>query len=183
MSEPLTSQVAHIGAVIERVLDEMREKNLEFGPLGLPLVVYGPADDAADASAPSIYWAPTKERFGPPMRLGAAASPGPLHTRTIPVSFLLFGGVDAEGTYSDDEAPYHDCDLTETLLSKLVNCFQRHVSQQSYELEDVTWFNSGRTGIGMACELVVGLKLPLIREDNPTVTVTAVKANAEIVKP
>lgn len=177
---PLTQQVAHIGAVVLPILRELKTKNPTFGPAGLPLVIYGPADDFADAAPPAISWMPTKEQFSPPNRLGAPKAPGPLYVRGVPVQFLIFGGVAAVGTYTDEEAPYHDCDLTEILMSRLVNCIHRRVSQQSYELADQTWFNAGRTGIGMACELVVNFKLPLIREDNPTVTVTDAKANVEI---
>jgi len=177
---PLTQQVAHIGAVVMPILTELRSKNPTFGPKNLPLVVYGPADDFADAAPPSVYWWPTKERFLPGQRLGAPKAPGPLHNRSIPVSFGLCGGVEADGMYSDEETPFHDCDLTEILMSRIVNCIHRRVSQQSYELGEAIWFKGGRTGIGMACELVVEFKLPLIREDNPTVTITDVKANAEL---
>lgn len=180
---PLTSQVAHIGKVVKHVLDELVEKNQSFGPLGLPLVVFGPTDDAANAAAPAIYWAPVREEFGSGQRLGAPKVPGPLFNRGVPVSFLIFGGVEADGTYSDAEAPYHDCDLTEVLLSKLVNAIHRNLSQQSYDLMSAEWFNSGKTGIGMSCDLVVAFKVPLIREDNPTVTITDVKAKAEIATP
>ena len=180
MSLPLTSQVAHVGNLAKHVLAELVAKNQSFASSGLPLIVFGPADDAANASPPSIYWAPLREQFTPGQRLGAAAAPGPLCNRGVPISFLLFGGVEPEGTYSDAEAPYHDCDLTEILLSKLANCIHRNLSQQSYALDSATWFNGGRTGIGMSCELVLTVKVPLIREDNPTVTVTGAKANVEI---
>jgi hypothetical protein len=178
MSLPLTSQVAHIGNVVKHVLDELVAKNPNFH--GQPLLVFGPSEDAANASAPSVYWLPVREQFAPGQRLGAPRAPGPLYNRGVPISFLLFGGVEPEGTYTDAEAPYHDCDLSEILLSKLVNCIHRNLSQQSYEIESAQWFNGGRTGIGMSCELIVTVKVPLIREDNPTVTVTGAKANVEI---
>jgi hypothetical protein len=173
---PLTSQVAFVGNVIKHVLDELVAKNPG-------LLVFGPPEDAANAAPPSIYWAPIQEQFSPVQRLGAPAAPGPLCTRTVPVSFLVFGGFEPDGTYSDDEVQYHDCDLSEILLSKLVNCIHRNVSQQSYTLESANWFNSGRTGIGMSVELMVGFKLPIIREDNPTVHITATKTNVELSTP
>lgn len=177
---PLTSQVAHVGAVVKRWLDELVAKNQTFAGGTLPLLVFGPSDDAANPQAPAIYWTPVTEQFSAPQRLGQAAAPGPLCTRGVPISFLLFGGVEPEGTYTAEEAPYHDCDLTEILMSKLLNVMQRQVSQQSYEVLSATWENAGKTGVGMSCELVVAVKLPLIREDNPTVKVTSVKAHAEI---
>lgn len=183
MSLPLTSQVAHVGSVVEHVLNELVAKNADFCGYGQPLLVFGPSDDAADAAPPSIYWAPVKEEWKPPERLGAPASPGMLFVRDIPVSFLLFGGVAPAGTYPDAELPYHDCDLTEVLLSKLTNALHRNLSQKSYQFHSCTWFNGGRTGIGMSADLVVLLRLPLIREDNPTVTVTDAKANVEIATP
>jgi len=180
---PLTSQVAHIGGVVQYLLAELVAKNTNFAGYGQPLLALGPSDDAANAAPPSIYWIPTKEDWKPGERLGQPGDPGMLFAREIPVSFLLFGGVAPEGTYPDADLPFHDCDLTEVLLSKLVNVCQRNLSQKSYRIGSCEWFSGGRTGIGMSCELTILLRLPLIREDNPTVTVTNVKANAEIVTP
>jgi hypothetical protein len=180
MSE-LTSQVANIGFVVKHVLGELVSKNTDFH--GRPLLVFGPSEDAANAMAPSIWWVPIREEFRDGQRLGAPRAPGPLRNRVIPVSFLIFGGVDETGLYDADEAPYHDCDYTEELLSKLVNAIHRNCSQQSYDLDGALWFNSGKTGIGMSCELTVSFKLPLIREDNPTVTVTHARAHVEIAHP
>lgn len=183
MSVDLTNQVAYVGHVVSHVLGELKAKNQEFGLAKVPLLVFGPCDDFANASAPSIYWAPTREQFGEPQRQGAPGQPGSLRTRSVAVSFVLFGGVEPDGTYTDDQAPYHDCDLTEALLSKLTNALQRNLSQHAYEVESVTWFNLGRTGIGMSCELSVLIKLPIVREDNPTVRPTTARASVEISKP
>jgi hypothetical protein len=181
VSPPLTSQVAHVGNLMKHVLDELVAKNTDF--YGQPLAVFGPSEDAASAAPPAIYWAPVSERFSPGQRQGMSKEPAPLFTRNVPVSFLLFGGVEPEGTYSDAEAAYHDCDLTEILLSKLVNSFQRNCSQQSYALDAVTWFNGGKTGIGMSCELTVGVCVPVVKEDNPVIHVSATQTTWRIKKP
>jgi hypothetical protein len=181
MAPPLTSQVACTGKVVEHVLEELVTKNTDFH--GKPLLVFGPCDDAANADSPSIYWAPIKEDWSPGERLGQAGEPGMLFVREVSVSFTVFGGVLPEGTYSETEAPFHDCDLTEELISKLVNSLQRNLSMQGYRIAGIQWFNGGRTGIGMAAEQVVLLRLPLIREDNPTVRITTAKTNAEIATP
>jgi hypothetical protein len=183
VSLQLTSQVAHVGNIVKVVLSDLIAQNPTLGPDGVPITIYGPADDGADSSPPSISWMPTSEQFAEPQRLGAAGAPGSLRMRVVPVSFVICGGVEAPGTYGPDETVFHDCDLTEILMSKLANSMHRLLSQFPYSLESATWFNGGKTGIGMSCELIVAFKLPLIREDNPTVTVTAVKANAEITKP
>jgi|WetSurMetagenome_2_1015567.scaffolds.fasta_scaffold225482_2 hypothetical protein len=161
-----TSQIANIGRVAKVVLDEVKAQAADKFPV---LDIFGPEEDAANAAPPSIYWAPIREGWGAPMQLGAPTQPGPLLTRAVPVSFCLFGGVEPDGTYTDSEAPYHQCDLTEVLLSRLGNAIHRLVSAKSYEFESLVWFNGGRTGIGMACELVVVFKLALIREENPVV--------------
>jgi hypothetical protein len=176
----LTNQVAHVGHVVKHWLDELVSKNADFEGSGLPVVIYGPTDDAADTAPPGIHWLPMTENLTAPQRQGAAGSPGPLTVRSIPVSFVLFGGIAPADTYTDAEAKFHDCDLTEVLYSKLVNIMQRSASQFSYGIDSVIWSNIGRTGIGMSLELVVSVRLPLVREDNPTVKVTHVKANAGI---
>jgi hypothetical protein len=176
----LTSQVAHIGHVVQTWLDELVAKNLDFEGYGKPIVIYGPEDDAANTAPPGIHWLPLTENIGAPQRLGAPGAPGPLAVRSVPVSFVLFGGVAPIVTYTDAEAKFHDCDLTEILYSKLINIMQRSASQFSYGIDSATWFNSGRTGIGMSLELVVSVRLPLIREDNPTITFTGATVNAEI---
>ena len=177
----LTSQVAHIGNVVKSWLDELVAQNQDFEGSGLPITIYGPEDDAADTSPPGIHWLPLSENIAPPQRLGAPGAPGPLAVRSVPVSFVLFGGIAPLDTYTDAEAKFHDCDRTEILFSKLINIMQRTVSQFSYSVDSVTWFNSGRTGIGMSLELVVSIRLPLVREDNPTVKITGATAHAEIV--
>lgn len=185
MSDPertppeLVGSVAHIGVLVKGVLAELADKNQDFAGLGLPVVIYGPGDDGADAAPPSVSWMPLNETWTPPRVQGKPGQPGALFSRGVPVSFQLFGGVMPEGTYTAEEAKYHDPDLTEILLSKLVNCLQRQFAQPVYGIESATWFSPGRTGIGMAFELVVSFKVPLVREDNPTIKATHVKANAE----
>jgi hypothetical protein len=173
----LTSDVAHVGTVMKHVLEELKTHNTNFH--GRPLLIFGPADDAADANAPAIYWMPIKEDTSPPTRQGKPGSPGSLWTRVVQVSLVLFGGI-IEGAYSDDEATYRDCDLTEELLSKLANAVHRNLSQWSYDIESTSWVPGGRTGIGMSCEVLLTVKLPLVREDNPTVTPVAIEAETQI---
>ena len=176
----LTSQVAHIGDVVKYWLDDLVAQNPDFEGTGKPIVTYGPEDDAADTAPPGLHWLPLSENLAPPQRLGAAGAPGPLAVRSVPISFVLFGGMPPAGSYTDAEAPYLGTKMTEILCSKLVNIMHRTASQQSYTIDSMTWFNAGRTGIGLSLELVVSLKLPLIREDNPTIRVTGGTVTAEI---
>jgi hypothetical protein len=176
----LTNQVAHVGDVVKEWMDELVSNNQDFAGTGLPIVVYGPSDNASDAAPPLITWCPLTETTLPPQRQGAPKSPGAIYNRGIPISFELFGGLPLPDTYTDAEAPFIDCKLSEIMLSKLVNTIHRAVSPNAYAIDSVTWSNGGRTGIGMACEVVVQLKLPLIREDNPTVHVTGATVHTEI---
>ena len=177
----LTNQVAHMGDVVKYWLDELVAQNPDVAGTGQSITVFGPEEEGADSAPPSVQWVPASESFGPPSRLGAPKNPGPLHVRSIPIAFQLFGGLPPADSYTDSEAPYIGTKVAEVMLSKLVNIIHRTMSQQSYAVEAVNWFAPGRTGIGAACELVVGIRLPLIREDNPTVTITGATAHAEIV--
>ena len=176
----LTEQVAHIGDVVKYWLDELAAQNPDIAGTGQPITIYGPDDEGADSSPPSVQWAPTSETFSPPQRLGAPKAPGPLMVRGPAVVFALFGGLPPVDSYTDAEAPYIGPKVTEVMLSKLVNIIHRTTSPQSYAIESGNWFNGGRTGIGSAYEFTVTLKLPLVREDNPTVTITGATAHAEI---
>jgi len=174
-----TDQVAHVGDVVRRWLDELVATNQNFAGYGLPVTVYGPEDDAADTSPPGIHWCPLTESFMPPQRQGAPGSPGMLLVRSVPVSFVLFGGVPPEGTFTESGMAYQGTRLTETLMSKLMNIIHRTSTPQSYAIGSATWFNSGRTGIGMSLELVVEVRVPLIREDNPTAHITKATVRTE----
>lgn len=177
----LTEQVAHIGDVVKYWLDELAAQNPDIAGTGHTITIFGPDDEGADSAPPSVQWAPTSESFGPPSRLGKNGAPGPLFVRGIPIAFALFGGLPPEDSYTVAEAPYIGPKVTEVMMSKLVNIIHRTVSSQSYQVDSVNWFAPGRTCIGSACELVVSIRLPLIREDNPTVKITGATAHAEIV--
>jgi hypothetical protein len=159
---PRTENVANVGGVASAVLGEFALGNPEVN-------IFGPPDDAANSAPPSIDWMPLHEEWTPSANRGGAGSPGSLYERWVPVSFRIFGGVAPDGTWTDAEAIFHDCDLTEQYMSRLVNALHRKVSGKSYKFVSFAWFPAGKTGIGMPGELVVAFRLPLVREDNPTI--------------
>jgi hypothetical protein len=157
-----TENVANVGGVASAVLAEFA--------LGSPEVdLFGPNDDQANAAPPAIYWIPLHEEWTASQNRGGVGSPGSLFERWVPVSFLIFGGLDPNATWTDAESIFHDCDMTERYLSRLVNALHRKVSGKSYKFVSFAWTSAGRTGIGMPGELVVAFRLPLVREDNPTI--------------
>ena len=152
----------------------------EFLRLSPRVVVLGPSEEPSKPAPPCVAWVPTEEVWSSPRTQGQAGSPGALFTREVPVTFMVFGGVTENPTWPPEEASLHDCDETEILVSRLVNAIHRLVSQNSYKWQSQKWFNSGRTGMGMACEVTFAFLLPLLREDNPTVTVTEFRQHTEI---
>jgi hypothetical protein len=151
--------------------------------LALPsLVVFGPNDDAAQARAPAIAWRPTVGRFAPGQRLGAPGFPATpptgyaydskthgassLWTRELEFAFECFGGSSGPA----------DCGMspTEGLVELLVNCLHQRFTMHGYKAISEKWINGGRTGVGLACELTCAVRIPLLRLDNPTVTITQI---------
>jgi len=162
----LTSFVPTIGFMVEHVLADLSSKVPD-------LLVFGPEDDAANAPPNSIYWQPVSEQYSAPQRQGKPSAPGHLYVRKVPVEFFVFGGLAPEGAYTDAQSVFHNCDLSEAIVSRLLNALHRSLSNQSYQVLGAEWFNSGRTGVGMSCQVTVEFMLPIVREDNPTVTPTA----------
>ena len=155
---------------------------------GAPTVnIYGPRDDGANSAPPGIWWAPggeTWERTG--LRGGQPGVPGSLWVRNIPITMLVFGGENAPITGDADYAAsaagtfLRDTDATEALVELLVNAFQQQVSQFSYEIRGGHWGDSERTGVGIAFEMDLVLRLPLVRIDNETVTLTGLTTTTRL---
>jgi hypothetical protein len=124
-----------------------------------------------------------------------------LFIREIPFTFGIFGGLidqtqyDAERaalvaaaaaktppeTVPDVPSSYlTDTDLSEALMANLVNAFHRRLTQFGYRIVSGGWSKAPRSGKGLAYVLTIALRLPLVREDNPTVTVTAINPIVEI---
>jgi hypothetical protein len=164
-SMALTQTCPVLANIIEPVMAEMQ--------LIVPrLPVFAPSDEAANSSPPAIWWMPGNEEWSAPERQGAPKEPGLLFVRHIPISFDIFGGVAPAGTWTEAQLPMHDYDLTEVLVSRLVNVLHRRLSNRGYAFRSLTWFPPERTGIGGSAEFVIELKMPLLREDNPTIHVT-----------
>lgn len=147
--------------------------------VGTDVKIFGPVDHAANAAPPGVWWEPGAEVWTPGQRLGGPGSPSALWTREVPVAFLIFGGLPEE-TYSDEEAPLHEGDQTEYLLAAFVNAFHRRVSQHGYRITGGQWVAGGRDTIGLAYELAVQVRLPLVREDNQVVTLEGITETIEI---
>jgi hypothetical protein len=167
-----------ISGVMKDVLAEF--KRLVAGKTESPVEIWGPKDDPANCSPPSIWWAPGDESWGPGQRFGQAGEPSALWTREIPILLLLFGGdaptpLAAGEEPNTEEPPSSDLestDNTEWLLEAIVNAFHRRSSQLSYQIQSGNWGQAAKTEMGQAYELVVLLRLPLVRIDNPTVKLT-----------
>jgi hypothetical protein len=143
--------------------------------------VYGPKDDAANSSPPGIWWAPGTERWQRSgTRGGQAGEPGSLWVRSSPITVVLFGGENAPlNDDADDPAIgagtyLRETDATEALIELFVNACQQRLSHFSYEIEDGGWGQSSRTGIGLAYDMTVTIRLPLVRIDNDVVKLQGV---------
>ena len=168
-----------ISSMVLAILGEVKSN---FWADNTEVNIFGPQDDAANAAPRSIYWAPDSEKtWEPPQRQGMIGTPGSLWVRPVLVSFLIFGGTTVSPEYSSAEALSHDTDESEALLCNLINAIHRQLGPTGYEEPSVSWFLPGRDGMGMSCELEVTLRLPLVREDNPVATITAVSPQVEIV--
>ena len=66
-------------------------------------------------------------------------------------------------------------------MCSLVNSWHRRATQHGALVTAGGWSPSKRMGIGMVYILIVELRLPLVREDNPTVRVKTVHVTGEIV--
>jgi hypothetical protein len=163
--------------------------------------IYGPQDGDVNPDPPAIQWAPGNETFTAGVHRGGPGSPCDLFIREIPFTFGIFGGLidqsqyDAEradliavaaaqtppATVPDVPSTYlTDTDLSEALLSNLINAFHRRLTQFGYRAVSGGWSKAPRSGKGLAYVLTIALRLPLVREDNPTVTVTAINPDVEI---
>ena len=175
MSGPadLTQTCPVVSDILGPVFNEMK--------LVVPgLNIYGPSEDAANSAPPAIWWCLTGEGRHASQRQGRAGEPGLLAVREVEVAFLLFGGEPDAGVYPADAMSDHDCDKTEILLSHLENVLQRRLSSSGWAFAGCQWFNGGHEGIGLSVEETIKLRIPLLREDNPTVQPTAAQIGVQI---
>jgi hypothetical protein len=147
--------------------------------------IYGPKDQVSNNPAPPcIAWGPEgDETWKPGQRPGKPGAPSALWTRHIPIVFEIFGGLNPAATILEGSGPstsLTDTDRTEALMANLVNAFHRRLSQHGYEVASGRWGQAKRTGDGMTYLLTVVLKLPLVREDNPTVHISHINPEPEI---
>jgi hypothetical protein len=147
-----------------------------------PIKIFGPKDSEANMSPPGVWWSLGDETWTASQRGGMPGFPGSLWVREIPLTVLVFGGEnDPTGEAADPSSTcLRDADVTEWMIERLVNSFHRKLSQHSYQIDGAEWGEGARSGIGMACELAVTLRLPLVRIDNPTVTVTGMNPSVEL---
>jgi hypothetical protein len=175
-----------LSAIMEDVLICVR-KLADDAEWPLPLNFYGPKDDGANSAPPGIWWAPGRERWQHSgTRGGQAGEPGSLWVRYSPISVLLFGGenppmqADAEDPARDAGTFLRETDATEALIELFVNACQQRLSQFSYEIEGGDWGESSRTGIGLAYDMTVTLRLPLVRIDNDVVILKGTTATTRL---
>lgn len=152
-----------------------------------PVKIFGPKDDNANVAPPGVWWDIGEERWGNTqgVRLGGPGKPGVLYVREIPISFLVFGGdleAGGEEPEADDEPASTDLqstDVTELLMGKLINSCQRRLTQFGYKPLGAKWGQAIQSGIGLACDLSVAIRLPLLREDNGSVKMPPVNPAVE----
>ena len=159
-------------ATMQTTMDDLTHALLSYQP---NLKVLGPNDPAGEVRAPSIAWRPTQGRWevGGNRTLGKPNEPGLLWCRWPELVFKIFGG--------DIGTPDYGLTPTEGLMEVLVNCLQQRFTMHAYRPTSERWLQMGRTGRGMACELTVSIRLPLVRIDNPTVTVKAFSQTTRLV--
>jgi hypothetical protein len=138
------------------------------------LVVIGPNDDGGQIRPPTIAWRPgngTGADAGG-ARLGKVGAPTCLWIRELDIKFECFGG--------DVGNPDYGMTPTEGLINLLINCLQERFTKNGYVFKGEEWDASGRTGRGLACEVTVTIRVPLVRLDNPTVTIEHMTPTVEI---
>ena len=171
------------------------------GTTQLPVNIYGPQDGDVNPAPPAIQWWTEDETWTAGGHRGGPGHPGDLWTREIPIRFAIFGGLNLSADYLAERAAAEavaaaltppqtlppipgtfptDTDLTEALLSNLINAFHRRLTQFGYRVVGGEWSKSTRTGLGLAYVVTLAMRLPLVREDNPTVTVTGINMDVEI---
>jgi hypothetical protein len=153
------------------------------GATALPITIFGPRDSEANMMPPGVYWTPGQEVWNNPQRQGMPGYPSSLWVREIPIHILIFGGENAHRTHDGDTPPpstnLRSTDVTEWMIEALVNAFHRRLSQHGYQITGGTWGEGTREGIGLAFDMTVTVRLPLVRLDNPTVTIESVKTTVE----
>ena len=159
-------------ATLQTTMDDLTHALLTYQP---SLKVLGPNDAAGEVRPPFIAWRPTQGRLevGGNRTGGKPNEPGLLWIRCLDVAFEIFGG--------DIGVPDYGTTPTEGLLELLVNCMQQRFTMPSYRATSERWLQMGRTGRGLVCEFTATIRLPLVRLDNSTVTVTAFSQTTQIV--
>jgi hypothetical protein len=152
------------------------------GMTSRPIVVFGPKDGEANMAPPGIWWTPGQETWSSPQRQGMPAYASSLWVREIPVHLLIFGGENDDPNPGATEPASTDlsgADVTEWMIEQLVNSLHRRLSQHGYQVSGGSWGEGAQSGIGLAFDLTVTVRLPLVRLDNPTVTIERVDTTVE----
>lgn len=138
------------------------------------LIFIGPNDDSGQIRPPSIAWRPGTGTAASAegVRLGKPGAPVCLYVRELDIKFECFGG--------DVGLPDYGMTPTEGLVNLLINCLQERFTKNGYVYKGEEWLASGRTGRGLACEVTVAIRVPLVRLDNPTVTIEHMTPTVEI---
>jgi hypothetical protein len=160
----LDASVLPSQATTQTVMDDLTHALLTLQP---NLVVLGPNDAAGEARPPTIAWRPSQTRWevGGTRMLGRPSEPGLLWSRWLDVVFEIFGG--------DVGVPDYGLTPTEGLIELVINCLQQRFTLHAYRPRSERWLQMGRTGRGLGCELIVAIRVPLVRIDNPSVTIKA----------
>ena len=138
------------------------------------LIVIGPDDDGGQIRPPTIAWRPATGAASSAegLRLGKPGAPACLWVREIDIKFECFGG--------DVGKPDYGMTPTEGLIELLINCLHERFTKNGYVFKTEEWDASGRTGRGLTCEVTVTIRVPLVRLDNPTVTIEHMTPTVEI---
>lgn len=181
MGEP--QAIASISRVLADVFDDfllaVEGKTIH------PVLIFGPKDEEANIAPPAVWWdfdGDEKWASQQVARAGGPGNPRALKVREIPIGCLIFGG---EGDTSQ-EADFPSTDLystqlTEWLMLELVNALQRRLTLFGYDVTSCSWGRASRTELGMACELRITIRLPVIATDNgTTIPMKPVAAKVEV---
>lgn len=138
------------------------------------LIFIGPNDDSGQIRPPTIAWRPStgEASSAEGVRMGKPGAPACLYVRELDIKFECFGG--------DVGLPDYGMTPTEGLINLLINCLQERFTKNGYVFKGEEWSASGRTGRGLACEVTVAIRVPLVRLDNPTVTIEHMTPTVEI---
>ncbi len=125
------------------------------------LVVLGPDRAEEQTEPPRIIWVPTTVSYTPAKGIsGGPGDEGMLAVREVSVKVRIWG---------------RSLEDAETLLESFANAVEPLLGRPGYRLVSETWKTGGALSQGVEVEVMVVVKLPLLRALKPTRTIEEIR--------